>query len=258
MSEGLAAFGRPRAAMPRRLAGGLLGLRLAALGALLAVAFELTLRIEQVTPAGRRLVVLVDRSASIDLADASEEDEPPRTRQARLEAAWQESADARVGWRDEGLVVDVRGFARETTPLTGDVADTLAGQPDGVGSDLARALTELTAPDPDRAPLAAVVVISDGLVAEDDATDAHVLAARATSTRDTRTLRSTSFTGTLIGTTPQAVGATLIVAGSTVLVSARGASCRAAGAVVCRAHGSRERDQAHPFRKLPRLVPGRR
>lgn len=176
MGEGLAAFGRPRAAMPRRLAGGLLGLRLAALGALLAVAFELTLRIEQVTPAGRRLVVLVDRSASIDLADASEEDEPPRTRQARLEAAWQESADARVGWRDEGLVVDVRGFARETTPLTGDVADTLAGQPDGVGSDLARALTELTAPDPDRAPLAAVVVISDGLVAEDDATDAHVLA----------------------------------------------------------------------------------
>lgn len=176
MGEGLAAFGRPRAAMPRKLAGGLLALRLAALGALLAVAFELTLRIEQVTPSGRRLVVLVDQSASVGLADASAEDEPPRARQARLEAAWQESADARVGWRDEGLVVDVRGFALQTTPLTGDAADTLAGPPDGAGSDLARALAELAAPDPDRAPLAAVVVISDGLVAEDDATDAHVLA----------------------------------------------------------------------------------
>src|SRR5688572_8516078 len=71
MGEGLAAFGRPRAAMPRRIAAGLLALRLAALGALLAVAFELTLRIEQVTPSGRRLVVLVDRSASIALADAT-------------------------------------------------------------------------------------------------------------------------------------------------------------------------------------------
>lgn len=174
--EGLSAFGRPRAAMPRRIAGGLLALRLAALGALLAVAFELTLRIEQVTPSGRRLVVLVDRSASIALADATEEDEAPRARQARLEAAWQDSVDARVGWRDEGLVVDVRGFELQTTPLTGMVADTLTGEPDGVGSDLARALTELQATDPDRAPLAAVVVISDGLVAEDDATDAHVLA----------------------------------------------------------------------------------
>jgi hypothetical protein len=176
MGEGLAAFARPRSLTTRRISAGLLALRLAALGALLAVAFELTLRIEQVTPSGRRLVVLVDRSASIALADGSEADEAPQARQARLEAAWQRSADARVGWRDDGLVVDVRGFSLQTTPITGALAETLTGEPDGVGSDLARALADLGQPEPDRAPLAAVVVISDGLVAEDAATDAHVTA----------------------------------------------------------------------------------
>lgn len=176
MAEGMAAFGRPRGATPRRLGFGLLALRLLALGALVAVAFELTLRIEEVTPAGRRLVVLVDRSASIAVPDATEEGQPPQTRQARLQRAWQASADARVGWRDDGLTVDVRGFSLQTTPLTGEVADTLHGEPDGAGSDLARALAELQEPEPDRAPLAAVVVISDGLVADDDATDAHVMA----------------------------------------------------------------------------------
>jgi SAM-dependent methyltransferase len=175
--EGVVAFGRPRRATSSRVAGGLLVLRLVALAALLAVALELTLRIEQVTPAGRRLVVLVDGSASMALADAAEEGSPARTRQARLEAAWQASADARVGWRDDGLVLDVRSFALQTTPLTGERADTLAGRPDGAGSDLARALAELEQPEPDRAPLGGVVVISDGLVAEDDATDAHVIAA---------------------------------------------------------------------------------
>jgi SAM-dependent methyltransferase len=176
VAEGVAAFGRPRGGTPRRLAMGLLGLRLCALGALVAVAFELTLRIEEVTPAGRRLVVLVDRSASMALADATAEGQAPEARQARLERAWQGSADARVGWRDEGLTVDVRGFSLQTTPLTGTVAETLAGQPDGAASDLARALAELQEPEPDRAPLAAVVVLSDGLVAEDGATDAHLMA----------------------------------------------------------------------------------
>lgn len=174
MAEGLAAFRRPRATTPRRISAGLLALRLTALGALVAVAFELTLRIEQVTPAGRRLVVLVDRSASIALADASGADETPQTRQARLEQAWERSADARIGWRDDGLVVDVRGFSLQTTPITGALAETLSDAPSGGGSDLAGALSELGQAEPDRAPLAAVVVISDGLVAEDDATDAHV------------------------------------------------------------------------------------
>ncbi|MCB9716701.1 MAG: hypothetical protein H6712_22780 [Myxococcales bacterium] len=176
VGEGLAAFRRPRAPVARRVAAGLLALRLAALGALLAVAFELTLRVEQVTPAGRRLVVLVDASASMALADAEQEGDEPQSRQARLEAAWQRSADARVGWRDDGLVVEVRGFDLGSRPYTGELAETLAVQPRGEGSDLARALGELSQPEPDRAPLAGVVVISDGLVAPDPAADAQVRA----------------------------------------------------------------------------------
>lgn len=174
VAEGFWAFRRPRAMVSRRAAAGLLALRLLALGALLSVAFELTLRIEQVTPSGRRLVVLVDRSASMALADAPEPGDEPQTRQARLEQAWARSHDARVGWRDDGLVVEVRGFDRQTRPLTGTLAETLAGEPQGDGSDLARALSELSQPEPERAPLSGVVVISDGLVAEDDATAAHV------------------------------------------------------------------------------------
>ncbi|MCA9710948.1 MAG: hypothetical protein KDK70_34220, partial [Myxococcales bacterium] len=176
VAEGVAAFARPRAAASRRVSGGLLALRLLALAALLSVAFELTLRIEQVSPSGRRLVVLVDRSASMALADAPEAGAQAQTRQSRVEQAWARSDDARVGWRDDGLVVEVRGFDLRSQPLTGELAQTLAGDPDGAGSDLAGALSELSQPEPERAPLAGVVVISDGLVAEDDATAAHVQA----------------------------------------------------------------------------------
>jgi len=174
VAEGVAAFRRPRSAVPRRVSLGLLALRLLALASLLSVVFELTLRIEQVSASGRRLVVLVDRSASMALADAPAKGEPVQTRQARAEQLWKRSADARVGWRDDGLVLEVRGFDLQTRPLTGDVAETLAGEPDGAGSDLARALSELSQPEPDRAPLAGVIVVSDGLVAGDDATAAHI------------------------------------------------------------------------------------
>jgi len=174
VAEGMAAFRRPRSAVPRRISAALLGLRLLALAALLSVVFELTLRIEQVSPSGRRLVVLVDHSASMALADGTTPEATPEARIDRLRAAWQASADARVGWRDDGLTVEVRGFDLETHPMTGDRAETLAGEPDGAGSDLARALSELGQPEADRAPLAGVVVLSDGLVAEDDATAAHV------------------------------------------------------------------------------------
>lgn len=174
VAEGLAAFRRPRAPMARWVGVGLLALRLAALGALMAVAFELTLRVEQVTPAGRRLVVLVDASASMALPDAPREDEPPEARQTRVEQAWARSEQARVGWRDDGLIVEVRGFDLQSRPYTGERAETLAVEPTGDGSDLARALGELSQPEPDRAPLAGVVVLSDGLVASDSAADAQV------------------------------------------------------------------------------------
>ncbi|MEM6994430.1 MAG: hypothetical protein AAF721_28200 [Myxococcota bacterium] len=170
-------FRRPRAAAPRRIGLTILALRLLAVVALVGLALEVTLRIEQVTPSGRRVVVLVDSSASMDLGDAEATGATPTRRQARAEALWAASADARVGWRDDGIVVEVRTFDETTQPLAGDLADTLSTTPDGAASDLAGALSELSQPGRrETTPLAGVVVISDGLVAADDAADGHVQA----------------------------------------------------------------------------------
>lgn len=175
-AEGVWAFRRPVGTAQRRTAVAILGLRFLAVAALLGIAFELTLRVEQVAPAGRRVVVLVDRSASMDLADAPDDSSEARRRQERLEAVWRESADARARWAEDGLIVDVRGFDTETVPYAGELAETLHVEtPDGAGSDLGHALTELAEPQPhQRTPLSAVVVISDGLVANDGAADRHL------------------------------------------------------------------------------------
>src|SRR5690606_9357646 len=92
--EGMIAFRRRRSGATRRRAFGILALRVLAVAALMALAFEITLRIDQVTPQGHKLVVLVDRSASMGVPDALE-DGPTETRQARAERAWAASADAR-------------------------------------------------------------------------------------------------------------------------------------------------------------------
>jgi hypothetical protein len=122
------------------------------------------------------VVVLVDRSASMGLQDALEDGEGAATRQARLEAAWAESAQARAAWSEAGLLVDVRSFDLTTAPLPAAELDTLQGTPTGGGSELAAALSELGEADPSqRVPVVGVVVLSDGLVAPDRATDQHVL-----------------------------------------------------------------------------------
>jgi hypothetical protein len=176
-AEGVAVFRRGRSGTPRRIHLAILGLRFLAILGLLGVAFELTLRIEQVAPAGRRVVVLADRSASMALPDAAAPGRPTQTRQARAEEVWAQSRRARESWSDDGLMLEVRGFDTSTVPYSAQLAETLATTPDGAGSDLAAALTELTEEDRiDRAPLAAVVVISDGLVANDSAADRHVRA----------------------------------------------------------------------------------
>ncbi|MEM6296165.1 MAG: hypothetical protein AAGA54_33140 [Myxococcota bacterium] len=172
--EGIRSFRAPPSGTSRGLAAGLLAMRLLAIAAVVGIAFELTLRIEQVSPLGRRVVVLVDRSASMSLADAAE-DADPATRQSRLETLWNDSAASRAAWAEQGLLVDVRGFDLTTQPLSGDAAQTLAGTPSGAGSDLAAALSELGEADPtQRVPLVGVVVLSDGLVAPDRASDQHV------------------------------------------------------------------------------------
>lgn len=167
----------PRATRPARIGWAVFGLRVIGIAALVGLALEATLRIEQVTPSGRRVVVLVDRSASMDLADSAEPGATPTRRQARAEALWRASADARVGWRDDGVVVEVRGFEETSNPLAGELAETLEGEPDGAASDLAGALAELSQPGRrETTPLVGVVVISDGLVAADAAADGHVQA----------------------------------------------------------------------------------
>lgn len=177
VAEGVAVFRRSGTGAGRRVQLAILGLRFVAILGLLGVAFELTLRIEQVAPAGRRVVVLADRSASMALPDAATPGGETRTRQARVEALWTDSRRARATWHDDGLLVEVRGFDTSTMPYSAQMSETLATTPDGAGSNLAGALTELTEEDRlDRAPLAAVVVISDGLVASDSAEDRHVRA----------------------------------------------------------------------------------
>lgn len=174
--EAVRAFVRPRSPRARWLRILLLSLRVVGLLALTMLVFELTLRVEQVGPSGRRVVVLADRSASMALADAPEIDADTTTRQARIEQVWAESEDARAGWRDDGYLVEVRGFDGKTHPYTGELAQTLHTTPGGASSDLARALSELAQGGADEVPLSAVVVLSDGLVASDTATDEHLRA----------------------------------------------------------------------------------
>lgn len=167
-----------RSKAERRATPAILGLRVLAIAALVAMVLELGVRVETFTGAARRIVVLVDHSASMDLADSPADAEPGRDttrRFDRVRTVWREGAAARERWREGGVDVEVRGFASEVTPLTRASADELTLTPDGSGSDLARALVELDESNiGDGAPLAGVVVISDGLVSADPATSRHL------------------------------------------------------------------------------------
>lgn len=171
-----------RPAIPLRLRArlGLFGLRLSAITILGLVVAELTIVEERVTPTGPQVVVLVDRSASMALADTDDDD--ARSELARIERGrqlWRESADARKRWREAGLSVDVRTFAREQATLTRADAETLDLVADGDDSDLTGALVELgrAAEAGEGRPLAAVVVLSDGLVVADPAAEAPLISA---------------------------------------------------------------------------------
>lgn len=157
-----------------------IGLRLVAVLALLGVVLEVGVRIETFAATSRRVVVLVDHSASMGLADGTQDQEPgveTQVRFDRVRAAWTKSAEAREHWRELGVDVEVRGFASEVTPLTRSDADALALEPTGDGSDLARALAELADTDlGEGPPLAGVVVISDGLTQHDRAGAEHIQA----------------------------------------------------------------------------------
>lgn len=157
---------------------GLLALRLAAIACLLAVVLELQVRVLSHAGSGRRVVVLIDRSASMGVADGRRDAEPGEAttrRWQRVREAWAAAADARERWRSEGVEVEVRSFGERSDPLTRAAADALAFEPDAAASELAPALVELGEADPgEGSPLAGVVVISDGLVARDAATRNHL------------------------------------------------------------------------------------
>lgn len=165
IGEAIVAHRRRPASMTRGVAIAVLALRITSVLALAAMAFELTLRFDRLSATARRVVVLVDRSASIGIADGTNEDDVA-TRQSRIETVWSGSSDALTAWREQGLRIDVRGFDSEVVPYGGELAQTLATVPNGAASDLATALAGLgddaTRPGEQ---LAAIVVISDGLVA---------------------------------------------------------------------------------------------
>ncbi len=178
VAEAAMAFARRSDRIDRRTAFAALGLRLLAIGAVFAVAFELTLRLDHITDPIQRVVVLVDRSASIAVPDATELGAKPETRQARIERVWSESAGPRSLWRDRGISIDVRGFDSVSEPITGEAAETLATTPVGTASDLTGAIATLLgdAQRPDDR-VAAVIVLSDGLVGglDSEAATTHLL-----------------------------------------------------------------------------------
>jgi hypothetical protein len=156
---------------PRRT---ILALRVLALLALVALAFEPSLRIESLGPTGRRIVALVDVSRSEAIADAVEPSEAPTVRHERARALWQASESARAAWVDDGTELEVRTFADERAAMPGSAAQTLDVPVEGHASDLAAALEELVAEGPEATPLVGVVVVSDGLVAPEPADAAHL------------------------------------------------------------------------------------
>jgi hypothetical protein len=175
--EAHATFVRPRVRMPRAISMSIFGLRVLALLALLAVAFELGVRIESVSPAGRRLAVLIDTSASMALADAETLEDTPTRRLDRARQVWADSEAALTAYREEGLLLDIRAFDEGSREGAGDPPTALSEEPLGQASNLALALGELQQTGGiETRPVAGVVVMSDGLVADDEAEHAHLLA----------------------------------------------------------------------------------
>lgn len=177
LAEAIASWWSRPPFVTRRRASLMLALRGLALAALVGLVFEVTLRTELLAPTSRRIVVLIDRSASMGIADG----EPTATRQSRLQSLWSRSQASREQWARDGFVVEGRSFDVQTEPYPEDHLASLSLTPTGSGSDLAGALLELAEP-PTSAnvpPVAAVVVLSDGLVASDGAAQIRLAQAAA-------------------------------------------------------------------------------
>jgi hypothetical protein len=179
LTEALLAFARPRAALTRSRRLLLLLLRLLGVAALAASVLELTYHVDRLAPAAARVVVLLDTSASMQIADAAA-DEPPIARLDRLRQRWLADASTRERWRARGLTLELHAFDRELRDLSPRRLDDLDALASGSASDLTRALSQLADAHQrgdDPRPIAALLLLSDGLVAADPAADAALNAA---------------------------------------------------------------------------------
>jgi len=166
-----------RARLPggTRIRAAIVVLRAASILALLGLVLELTVRVETLGEDTRRIVVLVDESASMDLADAPRDGVEPTRRLARAVQTWASSDPARTDWTARGLDIELQAFAGAVRRLDGIEIETLeAVDAIGPASELASALAALqTAEDP--RPLGGVVVLSDGIVGHNDAARERLL-----------------------------------------------------------------------------------
>ncbi len=164
--RGLRRQSRPRGAPTVAL------LRIVALATLAAMVFELTLRNEERGIPHRRVLVLVDDSQSMNVTDTAGE-QAPRTRWDRLLELWNESSTSIERLRSMGIEVDLRTFSDPGRALLQE-GESLPELPLGHRSNLALALASSMRPlgrsnTADTNTLAAVMVLSDGLIAEGDA-----------------------------------------------------------------------------------------
>ncbi len=175
--------------LPARARVALLALRTLAIAGLVAVAFEVSLAIDDVREFGPRVVVLLDDSASMGIEDRSAPKAEAARRVDRVQRllADERTRETLAGWRARGVDLEFRAFAESSAirELTaGEDGDNVALTAEGPASNLTQALSRL-ARDPDKSakrsapvdprPLAAVVVVSDGLVAESEGADAALL-----------------------------------------------------------------------------------
>lgn len=159
-----------RAARERRALWAAALLRLVGIIAILTLGFELSLRVESRAPGRQRVAVLLDGSASMNIADATTIDATTTTRFARAHDLWTRSATAREHWTAIGRDWDLRTFSSGTPTRVRDMEAVWTTPPSGDASSLAEALAALHEDPP-----SAVVVVSDGLVAPDEAARARLL-----------------------------------------------------------------------------------
>jgi uncharacterized membrane protein len=167
-----------RGGLARRDAWLVSSLRVLGLLALGAMATELAIRVVAPSTDGRRVAVLIDRSASMALPDGDDR----RTRAERAAESWAKATTQRAAWAEAGLRVEAHAFDDELHALSTDAAGAgsiseALEDPRGAASDLTAALGEIAKQKAtQRAGLAGVVVVSDGLVSPDAATERRLFA----------------------------------------------------------------------------------